>query len=309
MRYASPSVLRPIDGWVAAIIIVLCACWGLNQVAVKVANAGIPPILQAGLRSLLSGLLVWGWALWRGVPLFGRDGSLMAGLVVGVLFAFDFLLLYTGLALTTAARGVMFLYCSPFFLALGAHAFIPGDQLTRVKAGGLLAAFAGLIIALGEGFLDAPVAGASITGDLLCVGAAVTWAATTVVLRTTVLRHVSAEKALFYQLGISAPLLIAGSFLAGEGAPSFTEPRAVVAFAYTVVFVAFLSYVIWYWLLTRHSPTAMSVFSFLTPIFGAIAGAVILDEPLTSKMLIALALVAVGIYLVNRPGGARTGRA
>src|SRR5690606_26488748 len=281
-------------------MVACCACWGMNQVAVKVANAGIPPMLQAGLRSTVSALLLLAWTQARGIPLFSRDGSLLAGVATGTVFGIEFLLLYQGLEWTSASRGVLFLYSMPFFVAIGAHLLIPGDRLSAGKVAGLLAAFGGLAIALGDG-LAGDAAGGDFVGDLLCLIAGVGWAATTLIIRTTVLRFVSPEKVLFYQLAVSAPLMIGASLVAGEGAPSLADPAVVLAFAYTAVVVAFISYVAWFWLLTRYSPSAMSVFTFLTPIFGAFAGVLILGEALTVRLLLALVLVAFGIFLVNRP--------
>src|SRR5690606_16502762 len=126
MQKTGPGSVRPVDGWAAFLVVACCACWGMNQVAIKIANAGIPPMLQAGLRSVLSGLLLLGWAQVRGIPLFNRDGSLIAGLAAGAAFGLEFLLLYQGLEWTTASRGVLFLYSMPFFVAIGAHLLIPG---------------------------------------------------------------------------------------------------------------------------------------------------------------------------------------
>jgi drug/metabolite transporter (DMT)-like permease len=301
MSHATPAGLRPIDAIAALAIVACCASWGVNQVAIKVANEGIPPLLQAGLRSLLSGLLLLGWAGWRGIPLFRRDGTLTAGLMIGVLFTVDFLLLYPALSLTSASHGVLFLYAMPLFVALGAHVFVPGDRLTGARLCGLAVAFVGLGVALSDQPSGASAGPNPLLGDLMCVGAAASWAASTILLRTTSLKAVSAEKSLFYQLAVSAPLLAAASLLAGEPAPSFTDPAVMLAFAYTIAVVAFASYVAWFWLLTRHSPSAVSSFTFLTPIFGAVAGATLLGEPLTPTLLTALALVAAGIYLVSRP--------
>lgn len=298
MLKAAPGSVRPLDGLAVAVLVVCCACWGLNQVAVKVASDGIPPMLQAGLRSTLSAFLLWGWALARGIPLFSRDGSLLAGITIGAIFGCEFLALYQGLAWTTASRGLLFLYSTPFFVAIGAHLLIPGDRLTATKAVGLIGAFAGLAVALSEGLLGSA---GNLAGDLMCLLAGIGWAANTLIIRVSVLRFVSAEKVLFYQLAISAPLLIGVSLIASEGAPSFADPWVLPAFGYTVVIVAFISYIAWFWLLTRHAPSAMSAFTFLTPIFGALAGALLLSEPLTARLVVALALVAFGIFLVNRP--------
>jgi drug/metabolite transporter (DMT)-like permease len=300
MQKLAPGSIRPIDSWAVFLMVACCACWGMNQVAVKVANAGIPPMLQAGLRSTVSALLLLAWTQARGIPLFNRDGSLLAGVATGTVFGIEFLLLYQGLEWTSASRGVLFLYSMPFFVAIGAHLLIPGDRLSAGKVAGLLAAFGGLAIALGDG-LAGDAAGGDFVGDLLCLIAGVGWAATTLIIRTTVLRFVSPEKVLFYQLAVSAPLMIGASLVAGEGAPSLADPAVVLAFAYTAVVVAFISYVAWFWLLTRYSPSAMSVFTFLTPIFGAFAGVLILGEALTMRLLLALILVAFGIFLVNRP--------
>lgn len=304
MQKAAPGSIRPIDGLAVFLVLACCASWGLNQVAIKVANAGIPPMLQAGLRSTVSALLLWGWAQARGIPLFSRDGSLLAGIAAGTAFGLDFLLLYQGLEWTTASRGVLFLYSMPFFVAIGAHLLIPGDRLTGAKVIGLVAAFCGLAIALGEGLVGGSGEG-DLTGDLMCIAAGFAWAATTLLIRTTVLRLISAEKILFYQLAVSAPLMIGASLVAGEGAPSFADPAVLFAFAYTAVVVAFISYVAWFWLLSNYSASAMSVFTFLTPIFGAFAGVLILGEAMTLRLLLALVLVAFGIFLVSRPARAK----
>src|SRR5688572_31818278 len=102
-----------IDATAAALMLTLCATWGLNQVAAKVVNAGISPILQAGLRSAGAALLLWAWSSYRGVPLFNRDGSLAAGIVVGLLFGAEFAVMFWGLEYTTANRGVILLYTAP----------------------------------------------------------------------------------------------------------------------------------------------------------------------------------------------------
>ncbi|MGE8943704.1 DMT family transporter [Leptospira interrogans] len=297
---AEPAAgLRPLDGWATLIILVCCACWGMNQVAIKIASAGIPPMLQAGVRSLLSGSLVLIWAWFRNIPLFERDGSLRAGLAVGIAFAVNFMMVYPGLQYTTASRAVLFIYSMPFFVAIGAHYLIPGDRITPTKAAGLLASFAGLAVAVGDG-LSGKSEG-SLLGDLLCLGSAIGWAITTILMRTTTLRAVVPEKVLLYQLGFSAPLLLIVSAAIGEAIPPFPEPQIVAAFAYTVVIVAFITYITWVWLLSRHPPSAVSSFVFLAPIFGVLAGALFLGETVNIQTWISLALVAFGIALINKP--------
>jgi drug/metabolite transporter (DMT)-like permease len=280
-------------------LVACCACWGVNQVAIKVANAGISPLLQVGLRSLLAGALVFAWGSARGVRLFERDGTLWPGLACGVLFAAEFVLIYVGLGFTTASRGAVFLYVAPILVAFAAHYLIPGDRLTVLKIAGLAAAMLGLIVALREGLLEA--SRPTLTGDLLLLLAAAGWGGTTVVIRTTSLRFAAPEKTLLYQLAVSGILLPPVSWLAGEPGIVDLSPQVLVAFAYTFIVVAFISYIAWFWLVRTYPPTRVTAFTFLSPVFGVLAGNLMLGEAFTPSLAAALALVAFGIYLVNRP--------
>ena len=299
---ASAPADRPADRLDAAAVLAVTACcasWGINQVAIKIANAGISPVLQVGLRSAFALVLVFAWARARGVRLFERDRTLWSGIVAGLLFGLEFVLMYVGLMHTTASRGVVLLYLAPFVVAFGAHYLIPGDRLSVTKVLGLAAALAGLSVAMWEG-LAAP-GRPTLLGDLLSLMAAVTWGATTVFIRSSALKRSPPEKVLLYQLAVSAAILPVLSYLMGE--PGITDLSAPVlgAFAYTVVVVAFASYVAWFWLVRNYPPTRISAFTFLSPVFGVVAGSLMLGEAFTPSLAAALALIAFGIFLVNRP--------
>jgi drug/metabolite transporter (DMT)-like permease len=292
------SLVRPLDRRALLLVALLCLCWGLYQVSVKIAGAGIPPLMQAGLRSLGSALLVLAWCRLRNVPLFEQDGTLGAGLLAGVLFALEFAFIYLGIARTDVARGVLLIYLSPFVVAIGAHFLVPGDRLSVVKLIGLVAAFGGLALVLGGN------GEARLAGDLFCVLGAITWGAATLVIKITGLARISAEKILFYQLAVSALLLPPASLLIGEPPPDFSQAPVLLALAYQIVVVSFASYIVWFWLITQYAPSKLAAFTFLTPVSGVLFGAVILDEPVTGPILAALALIGGGIYLVNRRSGA-----
>ena len=159
---------RPLDALAIAVILALCLTWGFNQVAIKYAIAEIPPLTQAAVRSVIAALFVGAYARLRGIPLFKRDGTLPAGIAAGVLFAFEFFLIYLGLIWTTATRAVLFLYLAPFFVVIGSRWFIPGDHFYPSQWFGLLISFVGIVIAFG---LPTPAADPRQTfGDLMMVG-------------------------------------------------------------------------------------------------------------------------------------------
>ncbi len=277
-------------------MLALCVCWGFQQVAIKVAAPWVPLLVQATLRSTIAALLLLVWAAWRRMPLFVRDRTLLPGALAGAAFAGEFALIYAGLAHTTAARMIVFLYTAPCLTALGLAWFVGGEQLRILQWTGIALAFAGIAAAFGE---SAAGASGTLLGDAMGFLAAVLWAATTVLIRATSLARASATKVLLYQLAVSAPLLWLASTLLHEPPIRGWPAIALGSIAFQAAVVAFASYLAWFWLLTRYLASRLAVFAFLTPLFGVMFGVVLLREPLSPAFGLAVALVAAGIALVN----------
>lgn len=290
-----------LDGLAVALLLTCCALWGINQAAMKVALADIPPLSQSALRSAGAGLLLWGWALARNIPLLARDGTLRGGVVAGLLFAIEFGCMFVGLQYTTASRMVVFIYLAPFVVALGMPFISRSERLDGGQTLGLAIAFAGVVWAFAEG-LGGRGDPRQWLGDALGIVAAVFWGATTLVLRGTRLATVAPEKTLLYQLAVSGLALAAAALLAVEPWPARVTPIAWAALAFQTVIVTFASYLVWFWLIRHYPATRISAFTLLTPVFGLLAGVVLLGEPVTARLLLALVAVSAGIALVNRVG-------
>lgn len=301
MLPTSPTVRLPLDRGAMALMLLLTMLWGLQQVAIKFALHGVSPVAQAGIRSILAGLLLLAWARWRGIALWSadhpRNGMLAAGLGAGFLFAAEFVFIYSGLAHTTASRMVVFVYLAPVLTSLGAALLIPGERLRPLQWAGVLLAFGGLVLA----FVDGLSGGGrdTLRGDAFGVIAAVLWAATTLLIRATALAHASAETTLAYQLVVSALLLPLAAWLLGEPGIVVLDAKVVASLLFQSVVVAFASYLAWFWLLTRYLTGRLAVFSFLSPLFGVLFGVLILGDPLTVRFVLAALLVGLGILLVN----------
>ena len=290
---------RPLDPLAIALTVALCLIWGFNQVAVKLAIHDIPPLIQCLIRSVTATVLVLAWTQFRGIPLLKRDGTSLAGIIAGVLFALEFLLIYRGLLYTTATRAVLFLYTAPFLVVLGARWLVKGDHFHLMQWFGMALSFAGIVIAFG---LPTPAADPhQMLGDVMMVGAAVAWAATTLVIKVSRLNQVSSEKTMLYQLVVSVPLLAAGVLVFGEHIDAMPSAVALGALAYQAVWVVCVTYMAWFALIVRYSASRLSSFTFLTPLFGVVAGHIVLNEPLSPLFALAAALVAIGLVLVNRP--------
>ncbi len=294
----SPARKPHLDALAIGLLLTCCIFWGWQQALVKATLPLIPPVMQVGVRFVLGTLVLMLWCRFRKIDLWGADGTLAAGLLVGGLFALEFTCLYIGLVHTSASRLTVFLYTAPFVVALLLPRFVVSEALKPMQWLGLGCAFVAVVFAMMDNF-----AGGSWLGDGLALAAGFFWGLTTVAIRATKLGGIRAEKLLFYQLAVSSLILLMLSPLLGESWID-TLPR-MNGFAWTSLVVqavlgAFASYLAWMWLLGRYPATKLSSFVFLTPVFALVFAAIWLGEPITIRLVVALVLVGVGIVLVNR---------
>lgn len=287
-----------LDGVAVGMLLTCCLLWGFQQVLAKATMVELDPLFQASLRFIGATVVLMAWCRWRGVAIWASDGTLRSGLLAGSFFAAEFALLYLGLRETSATRLTLFLYTSPFWVALLVPLFVKSERLRPVQWVGLACAFLAVAFALQDRGIAG--SGSSLRGDLLGIAAGLMWGLTTVIVRTTALARASAEKMLFYQVTVSAAVLPLVSLALGERWHFSWTPFAASSMFFQTVVGAFASYLAWMWLLGRYPATKVSAFVFLTPVFAMGFGALWLREPITWKLLLALALVALGIVLVNR---------
>jgi drug/metabolite transporter (DMT)-like permease len=305
MAEAAPSAPHQrqtrLDRLAVLSLLVLCFLWGLNQVAAKLALPEVPALQQVAVRCVGGALLVWLWARWRGMALWERDGSLPGGLLAGALFAAEFACIFIGLQYTSASRMAVFIYLSPFVVALGMPFIAKSERLSGWQLAGLAAAFAGVASAFAEGFTQPAAGEQQWLGDALGMAAGVLWGATTLAIRGSALSHASAEKTLLYQLAIAGLALTAAALMQGAPWPRQLSAWVWASMLFQVVVVSAASYLFWFWLVRHYPATKLASFTLLTPVFGLAMGALLLGEPITWRLVLALATVAAGIVIVNRP--------
>ncbi|MBB1594928.1 DMT family transporter [Achromobacter sp. UMC46] len=290
----------PLDALATSGMLALCVCWGFQQIAIKLVAGDIAPIMQIGLRSAFAALVL-AVVVWRadGLRAF-RDGTALPGLVVGLLFAGEFLFVAQGLLYTTASHMSVFLYTAPIFAALGLHWLLPEERMQPLQWLGVAIAFGGIAVA----FLGKPAhpaqAGAAnmLLGDAMGLAAGLLWGATTVAIRKTSLSEAAPAKTLFYQMAVAAAGLLAYAAATGQDVIRPTQ-AAVLSVAFQSVVVALSSYLAWFWLLRRYLASRLSILSFMTPLFGVSFGVLILNEPLDPAFAIGAVLVLAGITLVS----------
>ena len=287
-----PSAGRPLSAGAIALMLMLCLTWGFNQIAVKLVLPDIPPMLQATIRSAGALPVLFIIGTLRGVKFFENDDTWKPGLVAGLMFGIEFVLIFQGLRLTSASRAVVFLYTAPFFVALGSYQVL-GERLGASQWLGLAISFAGVALAIGvpQPNVDSHV----LLGDLMIVGGAALWAATTLVAKGTRLRFAAPEKALGYQVATSIPILGTAAWLFGESITHTPSPLSLGLMAFQAIWVVGTTFTLWFALVKTYSASKLSAFTFITPLFGVAAGYVIMDDRLTPASGVAAILVIAGL--------------
>ena len=286
---------RGLDTFGAASLIGFAALLAFNQVVIKVTSGGIAPVFQAGLRSAGAVLIVLAWMWIRKIPFEVPRNALVWGILSGCLFGYEFICLYIALDLTTVSRASIMFYSMPVWLALSAHFLIPGERLNGLRVLGLALAMSGVVLAL----IDRSNGQASLTGDLLALVGTLGWAGIALLVRATPLSQVTPVVQLIFQVAVSAPILLIAAPFFGD---LMRNPLPVhwLGLLFQVVCVASLGFLFWFWLMKIYRANTVASFSFLSPVFAVIFGWLILGEDIALTVWIALALVAVGITLINR---------
>lgn len=290
---------KSLDGSAAILMVILCACWGLQQVAIKVAAPSMGTVLQTAVRSAVASVLVIALMARRRTAWRGAGDTLWPGIAAGVLFAAEFLCIAVGLTLTTASHMVVFLYTAPIFTVLGLHWRVAGERLRPAQWVGVLLAFFGIGFAFLSG-LQENASARTLLGDACGIVAGFLWAATTLIIRNSRLSEAPPTITLLYQLGISALLLTPLAAMLGQFGSVAMTGLAWLSLAFQSVVVTFASYLAWFWILRTYLASRVSVFSFLTPLFGVGFGVLFLHESVGLRFASGAALVLAGIVLVNR---------
>ena len=279
------------------ILTILTLLWGFNYVAIKYSYQGVSPVFAATLRSVIASICGVVYCVIKGERLFHIDIMLFHGLMVGLLFGLEFACIYFGLLYTDAARSALFIYLSPFVVAIGAHFFLQGDRLNFLKTFGLLIAFTGIFVVFaGRPRTAKPT---MLIGDILEIMAAFFWGATTLYIKRFMAEKVHPINTFLYQLIFSIPILFIVSLILEPRWIYRIDPPIGASLLYQSVIVAFISYFVWFKLIHGYSVSRLSAFTFFTPIFGVLSGVLFLNEELTVSLMVGLPLVSMGIFLVN----------
>ena len=273
----------------------LCTLFGANAVAIKYSLSGMGTFTAAGLRFSIAAAAIYFWARFTGRPFALRKGQAFQILVISIVFTLQLGLLYLGLEKTSASRGTLMVNLQPFFLLLLAHWFIPGDRMTKKKTLGLIMGAVGMVLVFsGKKGVTADVQ----IGDLMILITAFLWAVNTAYTKR-IIHLFSPFQMVFYPMLFCIPFFLLAGFLWDARMIVNLDGKVLSALLYQSLVTASFGFVAWNTMLLKYGAVALHSFIFIMPIAGVLLGGLILGEPITWELVLALALIVSGIVTVN----------
>lgn len=274
----------------------LCVLFGANSVAIKISLAGMGPFTTAGIRFSLAAVLIFLWAVGTKRPTGFPRRQLGPLLIISLIFAGQLSLFYLGLSRSNASRGTLLANLQPFFTLLLAHFFIPGDPITLRKFIGILLGFSGVAFV----FLDKQTGGAGDLriGDLIILAATFLWALNAVYIKRVIHRF-EPYQIVMYQMIFAVPVFLICAFVWDRPMMLHPDTKVIGALLYQSVVTAAFGFLAWTYLLQRYGTVALHSFVFIMPIAGVVLGGMVLNEPITGKILLALGFIVSGIFIIH----------
>ena len=291
----TPPIRRALDFRAILLVIVLCMVWGIQQVVMKSVAGDVTPLMQLAIRFAIAAVFFGVWVAAREGRRVFDDGTLLSGMLLGVMFTLEFIFVGSSLAHTTAAHATVFLYSAPIFTALGLQ-FLPEERLDRIQWLGIGAAFIGIMVAfIGPGMRPGTD---MLLGDLVALCGGVSWGGSNVVLRRGRIGSASTAKTVLYQVGVASILLSVFAFVTGQ-THAVPTAAAISALAFQTICISVASYLVWFWLLRHYFTSRLMLLSLMTPLFGVVFGSLLLREPIEMRFALGALLVLAGILVVN----------
>jgi len=273
----------------------LCIIFGSNAVAIKLAFTGVGVFTTAAIRFSIAALAIFLWARVTGQTIGLKKGQLHQVLILAALFAIQLSMFYFGLSKSNASRGALITNLLPFWVLFLAHFFIPGDRITRRKFFGILLGFSGVAFIFAE---KKGVTADFRLGDMIILAATVFWACSVIYLKR-IIGAFSAFQVTFFSMVYSVPVFFLEALLWDRPMIFKLNLQIIGAVLYQSLVTAAFGFLAWNTLLQKYGAVALHSFIFIMPIAGVALGGLVLGEPITLKILIALALIVAGILVVH----------
>ena len=273
--------------------------WGSTYLAIRVAIDTLPPFLMAGVRFVIAGGLLYGWARWRGAPRPVRVNWLAAAIVGGLmLLGGNGGVVWAELRVPSGLTAVL-IATVPLWIAILEWAQGGGRPGGRVAVG-LLMGLAGIGLLVGPGEL-AGAGAIDPLGAAVLLFASLSWAAGSLYSRRARLPSSPLLSTAMEMLAGGLFLLLAG-LLAGQAVdldPAAISLRSVAALGYLIVFGSLVAFTAYIWLLRVTLPAHAATYAYVNPVVAVLLGWALGGEALTARTLLAAAVIIGAVVIIT----------
>ena len=282
------------------LLILASLIWSSTFLAIKVCVDEIGPAWVVAIRVLIGFLAILPWIAWRGLilPKGGGQWGLTLSVALLSIIAPFLLIAWAELTIDSGVTALL-MGMGPFFAMFLSHLATEDDRMNLFKVLAVMCGFAGVLTVIGPsvvgGLGDHLLAHAAVLGASLC------YSVVGVFVRRV--RNIPPTRFSGLILGLSAALLVPYALATGQPDWQGLSTEAIVALVYLGVFPTALAYILRYHLIRTIGQSYFALGLNLIPIFGVSLGALVLDEPVSLSLFVALALVVTGLFFGQR--GAR----
>jgi drug/metabolite transporter (DMT)-like permease len=270
--------------------------WGSTYLAIRYAVETLPPFSMAGVRFLVAGGLLYGWARFRGTPRPAPVHWRSAAVVGGLLLLGGNGIVVWAEQFVDSGLTALLVSTTPFWMVL-LHWLFQGG----VRPGPRL--IAGLVLGLvGVAMLARPGSGqVAPFAAVLLVLASLSWASGSLYSRRAPLPS-SPLLGTGMEMISGGALLLGAGLIAGE--PARFDPAAVTAaslasFLYLIFIGSLVGFTAYIWLLKAAPPSLASTYAYVNPMVAVFLGWAFAGEPVTSGTLLSAAVIVAGVALIT----------
>ncbi|MFP6680458.1 MAG: DMT family transporter [Dehalococcoidia bacterium] len=288
---------RNITPRAGAFAVFVSALWSGNSIAIKSGLEYAPPLRLGWYRFVTGALVILIWAVYTKADLRVRRNELRPLAIIGLLFSIQLVFMNLGLKYTTAGHGAVLSVTFPIWMAVLSHFFIPGDRLALPRLGGILVAYAGVVVISLDG-LGGDASKEVLIGDILSIIAGFLLGAR-LIFNARQGGRLDPNKLLLAQAVFGTATFVPASLIL-EGDPWIMNKELAISILYQGPVIAGFGFMANLWLIQRYLPSQVGVLNLSQPIFGIILAWLILDEPLTKLLWVGAILVAAGAGIAQR---------
>lgn len=275
----------------------LCMLFGANAVAVKISLTGIGIYTTAALRFGGAALLLYTFSrlTHKNIRINRKQFSQL--LFLTLIFFFQISFFYSGQSRTSASHGVLIANLLPFVIMILAHFLLPDDRINTRKVVGLLLGFTGVVLLFSDSLKVSTHH--SLHGDLLIVCGVIFWGCNATFVKRIIADYNPLQITLYPML-IGTPIYTVCALLFDEPMIISLSPGVILAMLYQTVVTATFGFIIWNGLISKYGATTLHSFIFIMPVSGVFLGIMLLGDPVTSSLIGSIALVTMGLLVINR---------